>query len=75
MRGTLRPRPRRTQVVTFVPEGSGNEEGWLLPDFEILGTMASVTILPVLPGRPSLKTERPGCYGEVSSGAPLWLLG
>jgi hypothetical protein len=39
VRGTLRPRPRRTQVVVFVPERGGNEERWLLPDFEVLGTM------------------------------------
>jgi len=75
VRGTLCPCPRRTQVVTFVPEGGGDKEGWLLPDFEVLGTMTSIAILSVLSGPSGLETESPGCDGEVSSGAPFRLLG
>ena len=75
MCSALCPRPCREQVVAFVPKGGGNKERWLLPDFEVLGTMASVTILSVLPGNSGLKTERSGCDGEVPSGVPLWLLG
>jgi len=75
VRSTLRPCPRRTKVVVLVPERGSNEERWLLPDFEVLGTIASIAILSELSGSSGLETERSGCDGEVSSRVPLWLLG
>jgi len=75
VRCTLRPCPRRTEVVVFVPERGGNKERWLFPDFEVLRTIASIAILSVLSGSSGLKTKSPGCDGEISSRGPLWLLG
>ena len=75
MRSTLRPRPRRTQVVAPIPEGGGNKERRLLPDFEVLGTITTISILPVLSRTSSLETEGSSCDGEISRGVPLWLLG
>ena len=75
MRSTLCPCPRRTEVVVFVPEGGCGEERWLLPDFEVLGTIASIAILSVLSGTSGLETKSSSCDGEVSSRVPLWLLG
>lgn len=75
MRGTLRPCPRRAEVVVFVPKRGGNKERRLLPNFEVLGTTASIAILSELPGSPGLETERSGSDGEVSGRVPLWLLG
>lgn len=72
---TLGPCPRCTEVVTFVPEGSSNKERWLLPDFEVFGTMAPIVILSVLSGSPGLETERSGCNREVPSGGPFRSLG
>lgn len=75
MRGTLRSCPRRTKVVVLIPEGGSNEERWLLPDFEVLGTVAPIAILSELSGSSGLETERSGCDGEVSSRVPLRSLG
>lgn len=69
--GTLRPRPCRTQVVAFEPEGGGNKEGWLLPDFKVLRTKV---MLSVLSGNPRIETKSSGRDGEVPGGVPFWLL-
>jgi hypothetical protein len=73
--GALRPCPRRTKVVVSVPKRGGDEERRLLPDFEVLRTTASITILPELPRTSDLETKSSSCDGEVTSGVPLWLLG
>jgi len=75
MCGTLCPCPHRTKVVVLVPERGSNEERWLLPDFEVLGTMTCIVILSELSGTSGLETKRSGCDGEVLSRAPLRLLG
>ena len=56
--------------MTFVPERGCDKERWLLPDSEVFGRVGSIAILSILSG-PSLETERSGCNGKVSSGAPL----
>lgn len=75
MGGTLRPCSRSAEVVTFVPEGGCNKERWLLPDFEVLGTISPITIFPKLPRSPGLETESPSCDGKIPCSVPFRSLG
>lgn len=74
MGGTLFLSPRGKHPVAFVPERGGDEKRWLLPDFEVIGRIASIAVISVLPGDSLIETEASGCDGEVSGAVPFWLL-